>query len=129
MKYLFCFCLFGVLFLNFRDEKTDEQILGTWTLVSVFKDSINVTDAHDPFDERYIRFLPQGSFQSDGRPFDCNSGDWTISESGSILKLRSTVDYDNGAWMIRVQGDRMEWKGIGSDWKEEFLLCFERKST
>lgn len=126
MKYLFCFCLFGVLFLNFRDEKTDEQILGTWTLVSVFKDSINVTDTHDPFDERYIRFLSEGSFQSDGRPFNYNSGEWNRSGDGSLLKLCSNVDYDNGAWMIRVQGDRMEWKGVGSAVKEGFLLCFER---
>ena len=128
MKY-FLFILFvGLLFLNFKDADPQSQLPGLWELAAVYEDSIDVTEKHDPFDERYIRFYATGAFESDGRPFTFNEGKWKLSKDQSILEIYSSVENDDSVWRIRIQDDRMEWKGVGSDWKEGFLLCFERKS-
>lgn len=114
------------LFLSFKNVESDIQIIGKWELVSVFEDSLDVTSTHDPFDERYIRFFSNGKFESDGRPFEFNTGTWSYISSNEILELKSVVENDDSAWKVRIQDDRMEWKGVGNEWKSSFLLCFRR---
>lgn len=128
MRYILIILCIGLLFLNFKDTEPKDLIIGTWELVSVYEDSIDVTSNHDPFDERYIRFLESGQFESDGRPFEFNKGDWMLNEDASILEIHSSVENDDSAWYLRIQGDKMEWKGIGNEWKEQFLLCFKRQT-
>jgi hypothetical protein len=110
-----------------QPENLDNQIIGTWSLEKVYEYGNDVTEKHNPKDERWIEFKSNGSFVSDGEPFGRNTGRWTADNDNLILNIDSDVDDDDSEWKVTFDNDQSTWTGIGHPRKENTKLIHKRK--
>ena len=113
-----------ILFLNLAvllaSCSNSPHIEGTWRMHQIIQDGNDVTEEHDPFDERIVQFS-NGQFVSDGRPFGKNTGTYTYD--GNDLFLDSDAgEEDDSYWKVSISGDTMAWTGVGSAWAERFQI-------
>ncbi|PLX24169.1 MAG: hypothetical protein C0597_00130, partial [Marinilabiliales bacterium] len=67
--------LLSLLFLMVDCSPTPQkQIEGKWMMHKIIQDGDDVTDLHNPFQERFVIMKEDGSFESDGRPYGKNTG-------------------------------------------------------
>lgn len=111
-----------------QSEKLDSKIIGIWTMEKVYEYDADVTEKHDPKDQRWIEFKADGSFVSDGEPFGRNTGRWSADNEKSILYIDSDVDDDDSEWKVSFDADLTIWTGIGHPRKENTKLVHKRKS-
>ncbi|WP_127122315.1 hypothetical protein [Chryseotalea sanaruensis] len=110
-----------------QSEKLDVKIIGTWTMEKVYEYDNDVTDNHNPENNRWIEFKTDGSFVSDGAPFGRNTGSWTADNNNSILYIDSEIDDDDSEWKVTFDHDQTIWTGIGHPRKENTKLIHKRK--
>lgn len=97
-------------------------------MYAILQNGENVTDKHDPYDERVIEFRPDGTFISSGRPFGHNAGKYDYKQDSSLLFLDSDVGpNDDSQWKVEIQDDTMTWHGFGTAWAEDFVIIQTRK--
>jgi hypothetical protein len=94
----------------------------------VYEYGNEVTEKHNPKNDRWIEFKADGSFISDGEPFGRNSGRWTTDNDKSILYIDSDVDDDDSEWKVTFDKDQITWTGIGHPRKENTKLIHKRKT-
>jgi len=104
----------------------EKKIIGEWKMLTVYDASIDVSSKHNPANERWIMFNPDGVFESGGKPFGPNRGAWEIDSKKSILILHSDADNDDSAWHLTIEKDRMYWIGIGDERKAGYKLVYQR---
>ena len=115
---LICF-----VFLCSSGPSQDENLSGKWTMFKVIQYGKDVSPTHNPFNERYIIFNANGAFESGGRPFGENGGKYEYNPTDHTLFLDSDVGpEDDSKWKVTFNGDTMHWRGIGSEWAENFEL-------
>ncbi len=110
-------------------QKTENKIIGTWLMYKVFEYEKDVTEKHNPANNRWIEFKTDGTFISDGDPFGKNAGRWKLDSEKSILYIDSDIDDDDSEWNITFEGDKMIWTGIGHPRKENAKLIHKRKEN
>lgn len=108
-------------------EKLEDKIIGTWNMVKVYEYDEDVTEKHNPMNDRWIEFKEDGSFESGGEPFGKNTGRWTVDNENSILYIDSDVDDDDSEWKVSFEGEETIWTGIGHPRKENTRLVHKRK--
>ncbi len=96
-------------------------------MYKVYEYEKDVTEKHNPKNDRWIEFKPDGSFTSGGEPFGQNTGKWTADNEKSVLYIDSDVDDDDSEWKISFADDQMVWTGIGHPRKENTKLVHKRK--
>jgi len=111
--------LIGIASIN---TQAQDEIIGKWKLEQVIVDGVDVSQEHNPFNERWIEFLKNGSFQSDGRPFGKNSGTWSEEKTENIIHLKSKVEDDNSDWVYELDKDKIRWTGFGDRKKQNTVL-------
>ena len=111
-----------------QSNKLDKNITGTWAMDKVYEYEKDVTEKHNPKNERWIEFKADGSFISDGEPFGRNTGRWTIDNEKSILFIDSDVDDDDSEWKVTFDNDQLIWIGIGHPRKENTKIVHKRKT-
>ncbi|MBS1976284.1 MAG: hypothetical protein JST46_02865 [Bacteroidetes bacterium] len=104
----------------------DNKITGTWKMEKVFEYGKDVTEKHNPKNDRWIEFKSDHSFVSDGEPFGRNTGRWTTDNEKSILYIDSDVDDDDSEWSVTFDKDQVIWTGIGHPRKENTKLIHRR---
>lgn len=104
----------------------DQQIIGIWTLDKVYEYDNDVSEKHNPKNNRWIEFKADGSFVSDGDPFGPNAGRWTTDNESSVLYIDSDVDDDDSEWKVTFAGNQVFWTGIGHPRKENTRLVHTR---
>lgn len=109
-------------------KKPEKKIIGTWSMYRVYEYDKDVTEKHNPKDNRWIEFMPDGTFISDGDPFGRNTGRWKVDNKKSILIIDSDVDDDDSEWNLSFKADEMIWTGIGHPRKENTKLVHKRKN-
>ena len=103
------------------------RILGAWEMAKVTELDQDVSQTHNPANNRWITFLRDRTFKSGGEPYGDNSGKWKIDESKKILFLDSDAgEEDDSYWHIDFIGREMTWKGKNSEFAERFTLIFNR---
>lgn len=117
-----------LLFSCKQPENIDKKIIGIWTMEKVYEYGNDVTDKHDPKNERWIEFKADGSFISGGEPFGRNTGRWTADNDKLILFIDSDVDDDDSEWKVTFDKDQIVWTGIGHPRKENTKLVHRRKN-
>lgn len=110
-----------------QSENLEEKIIGTWTMEKVYEYDSDVTEKHDPKDERWIEIKADGTFVSDGEPFGRNTGRWSADNEKSLLFIDSEVDDDDSEWKVTFDQDHTTWTGIGHPRKENTKLVHKRK--
>ena len=109
-------------------KKPEKKILGTWSMYKVFEYDKDVTEKHNPKNNRWIEFKSDGTFISDGDPFGRNTGRWKVDNKNSILFIDSDIEDDDSEWKVSIKGDEMIWTGIGHPRKENTKLVHKRKN-
>ena len=120
--------LFVLIFLFGCGSSADleKQITGSWKMEKVYEFGKDVSQKHNPDNNRWIEFEEDGTFVSDGDPFGKNTGRWKIDNSKSVLFIDSDVDDDDSQWNLTFDGDKMIWTGIGQSRKENTKLIHKR---
>ncbi len=108
-------------------DHLDQEIVGTWTMEKVYEYEKDVTEKHNPSDDRWIEFKSDGTFESGGQPFGRNTCRWTADNERSILYIDSDVDDDDSEWHVTFDKDQSIWTGIGHPRKENTKLIHRRK--
>lgn len=110
------------LFLGCTSNEKDE-IIGKWEMYKVIQDEQDVTSEHNPYNERFIIFKSDSSFETGGRPFGKNLGKYIFNSADFTLFLDSDAGpEDDSQWKVTFRGDTMYWQGYGSEWAAGFEL-------
>lgn len=108
---------------------TSEEITGKWMMFKVIQSGKDVTQEHNPFNERYLILKEDLTFESGGRPFGENTGKLVYnSEEGTFFLDSDAGPEDDSQWKVKIKGDTMHWQGFGSEWAEDFEIIQVRVS-
>ena len=102
-----------------------EDLYGRWYIESVFQDGNDVTDQHNPSDNRWIEFEDDGGFVSDGDPYGRNTGRWMMDLENKELYLDSDAgEGDDSYWIVGFEEGKMQWRGTRSEFTERFVVVY-----
>lgn len=103
------------------------DLVGAWAMDRIYDDGADVSGTHNPAGDRFIILRADGRFESDGQPYGRNTGRWVYIPSTRELGLDSDAGPDDDSrWTVRLDGDRMEWRGAGSAYARRFLIVSRR---
>lgn len=118
------------LALSFLSCGSNENIdvTGKWRMYKVIQNQEDVSKDHNPYQERYINFNENDTFESGGRPSEKNTGAYTFNKEENTLFLDSDVGpEDDSQWKVSFDKDTMHWQGFGSEWAEDFQIIHYRQ--
>ena len=125
---LFLVLLFSLSIFLSCSAPISKQLKGTWAMEKVYDHTTDVTDQHNPQNDRWITFAKDGSFKSGGTPTGENAGQWIYTATNNQLFLDSDAgEGDDSYWLIQIDKDNMNWAGARSSFTERFKLTFSRK--
>lgn len=109
-----------------------EKISGKWIMVKVLELSEDVTENHNPDQNRWISFkadpdIPgSGSFESGpGEEEIGNTGKWFFNEKEKEFFLDSDAgEEDDSYWEVSFNSDSMRWKGRKFEFNKRFEIFF-----
>lgn len=114
--------IFG-LWLMACSQKTKADLSGKWMMHQVIQKGEDVSEAHNPNQDRYLILKPDSSFESGGTPFGVNTGKYHYNAAEQSLFLDSDIGpEDDSYWKVSFSGDTMYWIGFGSAWAEDFEI-------
>ncbi|MCB0630125.1 MAG: hypothetical protein R2824_31030 [Saprospiraceae bacterium] len=103
-----------------------DQLVNRWDMDQIIQNGEDVTQQHDPKDNRWIELHSDGTFTSDGDPFGRNTGKWTLDEQNMELFLDSDAGPDDDSYWIVEMGDgTVRLKGKGSEFAEAFTMIWK----
>lgn len=106
-------------------ERAD--LVGTWAMERITDAGADVSDEHNPAGDRFITLRADGTFESGGQPYGRNTGRWLYDPATRELGLDSDAGpADDSRWSVRLNGDRMEWRGLGTAFARRFLIVARR---
>ena len=104
-----------------------DRIVGRWTMERVLERGRDVTETHNPAGDRYVVLRADRTFESGGEPYGRNAGRWTLDPGYNELTLDSDLgDADDTSWIVALEGDRMEWAGVGTPTARRFRILSQR---
>jgi hypothetical protein len=113
--------------LSSCNPSASKKIVGTWKMQKVYDNSNDVTAQHNPKNDRWIKFMSDGSFESGGQPHGKNGGKWTYNKVENVLYLDSDAgEGDDSYWKLAIQKKEMNWKGTNSSITERFHISFSK---
>jgi hypothetical protein len=114
-------------------ESVVQQIIGKWKMEKVIEQSEDVTQNHNPRNDRWISFYEQsgidngGTFESGSGDKTENSGKWFYYEKENELYLDSDAgEADDSYWAITIKNDSMHWKGRRFEFNKRFEIFHSR---
>jgi len=120
-------CALAIALLFGCASSPNNTITGKWLMHKVIQNKQDVTDEHDPHNERFLVLNPDSSFESGGRPFGANTGKYSFNASENQLFLDSdTGPEDDSYWKVNISNDTMYWQGVGTAWAEDFQIIQTR---
>ena len=104
-----------------------QKLEGKWIMNKVIQDGNDVSEEHNPYDDRYIIFFEDGTFETGGRPYGLNTGRYEYLPSDGVLYLISDAgSEDDSQWKVTIENDTMTWEGLGSEWANRFRIIHLR---
>ena len=120
--------LFLCLIVSSCTPTMSKKLKGTWEMRQVYDNAADVTDQHNPKEERWITFYKDGSFKSGGAPYGENGGKWTINEANNVLFLDSDEgEGDDSYWVLQIDKSKMNWSGARSSFTERFRINYSKR--
>jgi hypothetical protein len=118
-------CLILILAVTFPGctSGTETDITGRWKMYKVLQEGKDVSAEHNPYNERYLLLKSDSTFETGGRPYGKNTGKYLYQAEDHRLFLDSDAgSEDDSRWMVTFREDTMFWKGLGSQWAEDFEI-------
>jgi hypothetical protein len=94
-------------------QKENNRIAGSWKMAKITFDKKDVSEEHNPKNNRNILFSSDGKFVSDGDPYGKNVGTYTFMVD--TLFLNSPIEGDDSFWTVKFSKDTMIWTGVGTE--------------
>lgn len=107
-------------------QSKEQQILGKWNMHLVSNDGTDVTEEHNPENNRWIDFKDNGAYISDGDPYGKNSGKWSFNEEGFLFLDSDADEGDDSYWEVDISKNKMVWKGAVFEFTKTFSLEYRR---
>ena len=122
---------FAVIFSQSDENTLSKEIIGKWKMIKVREMSKDVTEQHNPENNRWIRFMPdsvaevKGTFESGRGDSTENTGKWILD--GDELFIDSDAGQDDDSyWGVTFKNDKMFWMGRRFEFNKRFEIAHER---
>lgn len=104
------------------------QLPGRWNMTAILQNGQDVSEKHNPKNNRWIELKPDGAFVSDGDPYGRNTGKWTLDDEQTMeLFLDSDVgEGDDSYWTITIMDNKVVLKGARSEFTKQFGMVWEK---
>lgn len=116
-----------------RETSFSQKISGKWKMVKVLELNKDVTENHNPNNDRWISFkadpdsLTGGTFKSGTGEETENTGKWYFNEKINELHLDSDIgEEDDSYWEVSFTVDTMFWKGRKFEFNKRFEIIQKR---
>ncbi len=110
-----------------QSQNLEERLTGKWKMSKVVQGGQDVTEKHNPKGNRYFIFKRDGTFESGGDPYGINTGRFFVNNLQQSLFIDSNVGPDDDSmWYVSIEGEKLIWKGFGTEWAEGFELIHVR---
>lgn len=114
----FCLLLNGTCQQIFISE-----IIGKWKVVKVSENDKDITSSIDNNAQRWIEFVSDDRYNSDGYPFGRYEGEYKLYEdSGSLVLKSGSTGTKTMKWKARHDGEYLILKGTGQLELYKFFL-------
>ena len=102
------------------------EIIGKWDVAKVTENDTDITNSIDNNAQRWIEFINNDQYASDGYPFGRYDGEYKLNEASGLLILKSASSGAKGMqWKVRYDGEYLILKGTG---QLQLYTFFLRKS-
>lgn len=131
MKKIIFFITIAIPFTFIFSQDIDHNIIGKWKMVKVVEMSKDVTEQHNPEDNRWINFMPdstgetRGTFRSGKGEILENTGKWVIDGKELFIDSDAGED-DDSYWEITFDNNKMYWKGRKFEFNKRFKIVHRR---
>lgn len=110
------------------DRDINNIIIGKWYMSKVYELGEDVTEQHNPLNERWVNFKEDGTFESGGKPAEYNAGKWNIDpETGELYLDSDAGEEDDSYWKVSFIEGRMNWQGSKFEFNKRFSIEHERR--
>ena len=116
-----------------RETSFSEKISGKWKMVKVLELNDDVTENHNPGNNRWISFKAnpdtsfQGTFESGTGEERENTGKWFYDEKLNEFFLDSDAgEEDDSYWQVSFNADTMCWKGRKFEFNKRFEIFYKK---
>ncbi len=124
---LFISILFSYNFIYAQSDSLSKLIIGKWKMLKVLELSKDVTEKHNPDNNRWISFKEDSTFESGAGEKTENAGRWSIDEKEQELFIDSDAgENDDSYWEVKFEGDLMHWKGRRFEFNKRFEIVHEK---
>lgn len=127
MRITFLFLIATCLLASCSSKQ--KQIVGTWQMKGVFNDGVDVSEEHNPENDRWISFDSDGNYSSGGSPYGSNTGKWSFNDEGFLFLDSDADEGDDSYWEVSIQKDQMTWKGAVFEFTKTFSIEMERSEV
>ena len=126
-RFMYFFFVSFLMVSCSASKSLNSELSHTWKMMQVTSEGEDVTQEHNPNNDRFIQFKPDGTFKSGGTPMGVNTGKYILDINAGTLFLDSDAgEDDDSKWNVQIGSNQMVWTGIGSAWHQNFKLTFEK---
>lgn len=109
-----------------NQELQSDQLINKWEMGAILQNGQDVSEQHNPENNRWIELKADGTFVSDGDPYGQNTGKWTFDTHTQELYLDSDAgEGDDSYWIIKQTGDDLVLTGARSEFTRQFSMIWE----
>jgi len=99
------------------------EIMGRWEVVKITENDKDITSSIDYNAQRWIEFVSDDRYNSDGYPFGRYEGEYLLDEISGELILKNGTSNEKGIkWIARYDGEYLILKGSGRLIQYTFFL-------
>lgn len=99
------------------------EIMGRWEVVKVTENDQDISSSVDNNAQRWIEFISDDRYNSDGYPFGRYEGEYLLDEDSGSLFLKSASTGTKGMnWKARYDGEYLIFEGTGQLKLYKFFL-------
>lgn len=118
---LFSYC--GLILNGNSQQIYTSEIIGKWEVVKVTENEQDITSSIDNNAQRWIEFVTNDRYSSDGYPFGRYEGEYLFDENTGSLLLKSGSSGTKGmTWEAGYDGEYLILKGTGQLKLYKFFL-------
>jgi hypothetical protein len=97
--------------------------MGRWEVVKITENDKDITSSIDYNAQRWIEFVSDDRYNSDGYPFGRYEGEYLLDEISGELILKNGTSNEKGIkWIARYDGEYLILKGSGRLIQYTFFL-------
>lgn len=119
-----CMIFINISAMNcYAQNISSYEINGKWEVVKITENNEDISSSIDNNAQRWIEFIADQSYESDGYPFGRYDGEYSLDEKSGILVLKSgTTNAKTMKWQISYDGEYLILNGTGQLQLYKFFL-------